>query len=256
MIPVIHLGFLNIPTFFLVISLSLSALLLFLSFRVDQFGKDRQMAFHIALLLMVGGFVGGRLLHVFYEEWPYYAANPELILYFWNGGFVYYGGFLLAWPLVWGFCYFKKESFLKWADFFTPLLSLSHALGRLGCVLAGCCFGQYCDLPWTVSGRHPTALYLMFGEFLIFLILLFLEKKYSKVKEAVAEHLTGDLAGHLFYKWIFLHALLRYVVEFYRDDFRGVFVHIPALGTVSISQALCLGLMLLSLIAFIKLRKN
>lgn len=248
MIPVIHLGFLSIPTFFLIISLSLSALLVFLSFRVDQFGNDRQIAFHIALLLMVGGFVGGRLLHVFYEEWPYYAADPKLILYFWNGGFVYYGGFLLAWPLVWGFCRLKKESFLKWADFFAPLLSLSHALGRLGCVLAGCCFGQYCDLPWAVSGRHPTATYLMVGEFFIFLILLFLEKSFLKDKKTIA--------GHLFYKWIFLHALLRYVVEFYRDDFRGVFVQIPALGSVSISQALCLGLMLLSLIAFIKLRKN
>ncbi len=248
MIPIIHLGSFSIPTFFLIISLSLSALLVFLSFRVDHFQKNRQIAFNIALLLMLSGFVGGRLLHVFYEEWAYYAANPKLILYFWNGGFVYYGGFVLAWPLVWYFCRLKKESFLKWADFFTPLLSLSHALGRLGCVLAGCCYGQFCNLPWAIGGRHPTAFYLMVGEFFIFLILLFLEKISLKTKNLIP--------GHLFFKWIFLHALLRYIVEFYRDDFRGVFLQIPSLGSVSISQALCLGLMIVSLIAFLKLRKK
>ncbi len=248
MIPILHLGVLQIPTFFLIISLSLSALLFFLSYRVDRFQKNRMLAFNIALILMVSGFIGGRLLHVFYEEWAYYTADPKLILYFWNGGFVYYGGFLLAWPITLWFCHRKKESFLKWADFFTPLLSLSHALGRLGCVLAGCCFGQFCDLSWAIGGRHPTALYLMAGELLIFLGLMVLEKLNSKIPKPVA--------GHLFYKWIFFHALLRYVVEFYRDDFRGVFLHIPGLGSLSISQALCLALMIVSLFATIRLQKT
>ena len=92
-------------------SLSLSALLFVLSYRVDQFRRNRQIAFNLALLLMVGGFVGGRLLHVFYEEWPYYAADLKQILFFWNGGFVYYGGFLVAWPLTYFYCRKRKESF-------------------------------------------------------------------------------------------------------------------------------------------------
>ncbi len=248
MIPDISLGPVQIPTFFLIISLSLSALLFVLSYRVDQFRRNRQIAFNLALLLMVGGFVGGRLLHVFYEEWPYYAADLKQILFFWNGGFVYYGGFLVAWPLTYFYCRQKKESFLQWADFFAPLLSLSHALGRLGCVLTGCCYGQFCELPWAVGGRHPTALYLMVGELFIFALLLFLEKYLEKSKNYVT--------GHLFFKWIFLHAFLRYVVEFYRDDFRGVFLRVPLLGSVSISQALCLGLMSVALVVFIKDRKR
>lgn len=248
MIPIISLGTVKLPTFFLIISLSLSALLLALSIRVDQFSKNRTFAFNLALLLMVSGFIGGRLLHVFYEEWPYYAADLKQILFFWNGGFVYYGGFLIAWPLTWIYCRQKKEAFLQWADFFAPLLSLSHALGRLGCVLTGCCYGQFCELPWAVGGRHPTALYLMIGELLIFALLLRLEKYAEKSKNYVA--------GHLFFKWIFLHAFLRYVVEFYRDDFRGVFLRIPLLGTISISQALCLGLMSIALFVFTKDRKR
>ncbi|OFZ30506.1 MAG: hypothetical protein A2622_08890 [Bdellovibrionales bacterium RIFCSPHIGHO2_01_FULL_40_29] len=245
MIPILRIGSLQIPTFFLVISLSLSALLVFLSYRVDQFRRDRQIAFNLALILMIGGFIGGRLLHVFYEEWLYYAADPKLILYFWNGGFVYYGGFLVAWPTAWIYCRIKKISFSDWANFFTPLISLSHALGRIGCILTGCCFGQFCELPWSVAGRHPTAWYLAIGELIIFAVLMFLEKKSREHKKVAIPEL-------LFFKWLFLHALLRYIVEFYRDDFRGRSVPIFGLGSISISQALCLLLMLISLGAFFR----
>lgn len=243
MIPIIDLGFVQIPTYFLVISLSISALLVFLSVRVDKFLVDRKLAFNIAIILMVSGFIGGRLLHVFYEEWDYYRHDPRLILFFWNGGFVYFGGLIAGWISVWAYCAYKKMSFLQWADFFAPLLSLSHALGRIGCVLSGCCFGTYCTLPWALEGRHPTASYLVFGELIIFAIIYKLEKLNNATEKKASD-------GILFFKWIFLSSLLRYCVEFYRDDFRGAFFHIPGLGPLSVSQAICMGLMGLSLIIF------
>ena len=135
MMPVLNIGTLSIPTFFIVISLSLSFLVIYLSYRTEARDVDRQAAFDIAIILMVAGFVGGRLMHVFYEEWPYYQKYPIQILYFWQGGYVFFGGFILCAISVYAYCKLKKVDFLQMADFFAPLLSLSHAFGRLGCFL-------------------------------------------------------------------------------------------------------------------------
>ncbi len=245
MIPFIYLGSLQIPTFFLVISLSLSFLLFLLSYRVDAFSKNRKLAFDISLLLMGSAFVGGRLMHIFYEEFDYYRANPEQVFYFWNGGFVYFGGLILC--AISGFVYarYKKINFLEWADFFTPLFSLSHALGRIGCFLSGCCFGSQCILPWAYAGRHPTALYLVLGEFFIFFLLLLMEKKQSY-----------QFSGALFVKWLMLHSLLRFNVEYFRDDFRGLFIKFPVLGSLSISQVVSLVVILVCLSFFFYRTKN
>ena len=239
MIPFIYLGSLQIPTFFLVISLSLSCLLFLLSYRVDSFSKNRKLAFDISLLLMASAFIGGRLMHIFYEEFDYYRANPEQVLYFWNGGFVYFGGLILCAISGFVFARYKKINFLEWADFFTPLFSLSHALGRIGCFLSGCCFGSQCLLPWAYAGRHPTALYLALGEFFIFILLLLMEKKQSY-----------KFSGSLFVKWLMLHSLLRFNVEYFRDDFRGLFIKFPLLGSLSISQIVSLVIILVSLSFF------
>ena len=66
MMPIIDFGSLHIPTFFLVISLSLSGLLLLLSERVELYKINRKIAFDFAILLMVSGFIGGRLMHIFF----------------------------------------------------------------------------------------------------------------------------------------------------------------------------------------------
>lgn len=230
MMPIINFGAIHIPSFFVVISLSLSFLLVYLSKRVDQFKRDRKIAFDIAIVLMLAGFAGGRLMHVFFEEWPYYQQDFNRIFEFWKGGFVYYGGMIGAFVAGFIFVKIKKQDFLGWADFFTPLFSLSHALGRVGCLLSGCCYGQFCELPWAIEGRHPTVLYLVFGELIIFSTLLYFEKNKSIIK------------GHLFTKWILLHSVLRLIVEYFRDDFRGNFFRLPLMGHVSISQVISLAL--------------
>lgn len=244
MIPFISFGSMQIPTFFLVISLSLSGLLFFLSYRVDAFSKNRGLAFDIAILLMVSGFIGGRLMHVFYEEWAYYKQNPEQIFYFWNGGFVFLGGLIFC--LISGliFAKYKKINFSDWADFFTPLFSLAHALGRIGCFFSGCCFGSQCAVPWSYAGRHPTALYSAAGELVIFFLLLLIEKKQ-----------VYKFSGGLFAKWLLLHSLLRFYVEYFRDDFRGLFIRLPLLGLLSISQIISLIIIICCLVFFYSKRK-
>lgn len=231
MMPIINFGAIHLPTFFLVISVSLSILLIFLSMRVDRFGKDRKIAFDLSIVLMLSGFAGGRLLHVFFEEWTYYSQDLSRIFEFWRGGFVFYGGMIGASIASYIYLKIKKQNFLQWADFFAPLFSLSHALGRIGCLLSGCCFGTMCTLPWAMDGRHPTVIYTIGGELLIFVLLLLYEK-YEK-----------SPPGHIFMKWVLLHSILRLNVEYFRDDFRGAFFNIPLFGNLSISQVISLLLM-------------
>jgi phosphatidylglycerol:prolipoprotein diacylglycerol transferase len=230
MLPQIKFLGLQLPTFFLVISLSLTFLLFWLSLRLDsEKGKDfdRKTAFDLSLIIMISGFLGSRLFHVFYEHWDFYSVYPIEIFKFWNGGFVYFGGFLAALFMSGAYLKSQKQRFLKWADFFTPLLSASYALGRIGCLLEGCCYGQYCNLPWSISGRHPTQIYMSLGEFFIFGIILWLEKK------------KPVFTGFLFTTWIMLHSVFRFIFEFFRDDDRGVSI----IG-LSISQMICVVLLL------------
>lgn len=244
MMPYLTIGSLSIPTFFIVISLSLSFLVIYLAQRLEDYNGDRKIAYDIAVILMAMGLVGGRLMHVFYEEWPYYQKYPIQILYFWQGGYVFFGGFVLAILSGFIFCKIKKIDFLQHADFFAPLASLAHAFGRLGCFFAGCCFGAKCDLAWAMDGRHPTTLYLSAGELVIFAYLIFLEKKTRQSNQP-------EIKGSIFMKWILLHSLLRYFIEYFRDDFRGGFYNWPLIGQLSVSQVVCLILIFVSLAFFI-----
>ncbi len=228
MYPQISLFNLHLPTFFLVISLSLTFLVFWLSRRLESdLGQNfnQKIAFNLALLMMITGFLGGRIFHVFYEEWPFYQEYPAQIFKFWNGGFVYFGGFAAALLVSYLYLKYEKQNFIKWADFLTPLLSASYAMGRIGCFFEGCCYGQFCELPWAIAGRHPTQIYMALGEFFILGLLITFEKKKSVFD------------GSLFFKWVVLHSIFRFVFEYFRDDDRGNMI-----WGLSVSQIFCVAL--------------
>ena len=220
--PVIKIGPLEIPTFFLIISLSLSLLLIWFNRRLlkaDQKKLNARIGFNLILIIMVAGLCGGRLLHVFYEEWPYYQDYPLEIFKFWKGGFVFYGGFFVSLLFSWLYLKFEKESFYKWADFLTPFLSASYVFGRLGCFFEGCCYGKHCELPWAIGHRHPTQIYMLLAELVLLLYLLWRERR------------STPFIGFLFLFWISMHTATRFLIEFLRDDDRGAL-----LAGLSVSQ--------------------
>ncbi len=190
--------------------------LLYLSLKKSNlssvFGLD------LALVILISGVLGGRFLHIVYENLDLYIQYPLQIFKFWEGGFVFYGAVLFALISSYLFIKHKKEDFFIWADFFAPFLALSYVLGRGGCLIAGCCYGGYCDLPWAIEGRHPTQVYAMVTESLVLLFLLS-EKKRDNPK------------GIVFLYWLIGHALGRIIMEFYRDDFRGEFIFGISLST-------------------------
>ncbi|WP_291515604.1 prolipoprotein diacylglyceryl transferase [Bdellovibrio sp. ArHS] len=208
-----------VPTYYLILSMTVSICLWWLVQRSHSLGLSRRLTLDLSLIVMVSGFIGGRLFHVFYEDFPYYREEPTRVLQIWNGGFVFYGGALLAGFAAIIYLFLKNKSQLEnYLDMFAPVLSFSYVMGRIACLLAGCCFGKYCELPWAYGGRHPTQAYAAAWELGVLFILLGLEKAPRK------------RVGAVFYIWMILHAIGRLIMEFFRDDFRG-----PSLG-MSISS--------------------
>lgn len=166
---------------------------------------------------MVSALVGARLFHVFYENYDFYREDWWRVFYIWNGGFVFYGGAIFSTLAGLTFLHWQRPGEeKKYLDLFAPVCSLSYALGRTGCLMAGCCFGRVCELPWAIQGRHPAQLYASFWELGVLLILLGVEKT-SKAQRAAFLRPPGSV----FFLWMVLHGVGRLIMEHFRDDFRG-----------------------------------
>lgn len=121
--------------------------LLISSFLAAWQGKRRGMVpdvfFDLTFIAVGSGFLGARIFYIF-TEFEEFLANPmELILS--RTGFVFLGGFLTATATCIWYIRWKKLDFWKIADILVPSLALGHAFGRLGCHLAGCCYGGVCN---------------------------------------------------------------------------------------------------------------
>ncbi|VEN73590.1 Prolipoprotein diacylglyceryl transferase [Candidatus Desulfarcum epimagneticum] len=181
---------------------------------------------------LIAGIVGARLFYALTDPAPY-IQNPLALLKIWEGGLVFYGAFILAVPTI--FIYARRHG-LKAAvifDILAPGLALGHFFGRIGCFLAGCCYGKASDLPFAVVfqnpgslaplnlGLHPVQLYSALSNLLIFGFLWLLRKRLR-------------IDGQLFWVYVLLYAAARFFLEFFRGDFRGDFVF----GILSPAQTL------------------
>src|SRR4030043_1413495 len=181
-------GPLTIHTYGLLVAVGF---LIGLGFAVRQARKEGTPAdkiIDLGFYILLSAIIGLRLFFILINA-SHYIKNPLDIFKIWEGGLVFYGGVLLAVPTaIW---YVKKNGLGIWrtADVFAPSIAIGHALGRLGCFFAGCCYGKTAEaLPWAVRFTyseslaqigiplHPTQLYESAGEFINFLILIALRK--------------------------------------------------------------------------------
>ncbi|MBF0468676.1 MAG: prolipoprotein diacylglyceryl transferase, partial [Desulfamplus sp.] len=179
---------------------------------------------------------GARVLYVL-VNFNEFASDPISVFKIWNGGLVFYGGFIAA--LVSAFLFVRKKGLPlgKTADIIAPAIALGHAIGRIGCFFAGCCYGQRCDLPWAVIFKdsqslaplniylHPTQIYEAVSNLVLFVILLFVDNRKKR-------------DGITFWFYIFLYGLVRSFIETFRGDPRGDFIS----GSLSVSQGIGLSM--------------
>mgnify|MGYP000408300968 CR=1 FL=1 len=252
MYPFVHIGSVALPTYTVIISLIFSLSVFWLLHRAQKLNRDRGVALDLGLVIMICGFLGSRVFHVIYEEPKYYWEEPADIFKVWQGGFVFYGGFLGAWLGGIWFLKKKRQPILVWHDLLAPIISLGYSLGRLACLAAGCCYGKETYLPWGIRfplgveaptgiSLHPTQLYSSIWEFLVFLVLITLESRPLK---------NNRIPGVLFAIWLTLHALGRLVMEYFRMDARG-----PSFLGLSISSLISLILLVCAVALYIRLNK-
>lgn len=202
-------------------------------FLAKRSGLDDDALFSIGLVGIVGGIIGAKLLY-YIVEFPSVLENPSMLLNF-GEGFVVYGGLIAGFlsPLI--YTRKKKLPFLPYLDCAVPGVAFAQGCGRIGCFLAGCCYGKETTAWYGVTfpadslapagvSLIPTQLISAAGDFVVALILLLIHRKLYKAGE------TGKKAGAVAGVYLMLYAAGRFAIEFLRDDPRG------SVGALSTSQ--------------------
>jgi phosphatidylglycerol---prolipoprotein diacylglyceryl transferase len=163
---------------------------------------DPAVIYDLVFLVLVTSLIGVRLAYVLTHLADFRSVLQVFAI--WDGGLTLYGGILLSAFAVWWFCRRRRLAFLPVADTLAPGVILGIGITRLGCFMAGCCYGKPCDLPWAVHfpagsqavrefgsrGLHPSQLYGSAAGFLIFALLLLWERRPAAVGATFARFLA------------------------------------------------------------------
>jgi phosphatidylglycerol:prolipoprotein diacylglycerol transferase len=117
-------------------------------------GLAEEHIYSVGLWGIIGGIIVSRLFHVI-DKWSYYIAHPAQIFGF--EGLTVYGAVLGALLAVLIYCWVKKISFWLMGDVIAPGAILGQAIGRVGCLMNGCCYGLPTSLPWGVVYTNPAS---------------------------------------------------------------------------------------------------
>jgi phosphatidylglycerol:prolipoprotein diacylglycerol transferase len=221
-------------------------------------GLPRERVYDLCLWMLLAGLVGSKIMMLFTE--PEYRADPlQLIsLDFLRSGGVFYGGLLGA--VGAGYFLMKRYKLPWWqtADACAPGIAIGNFFGRQGCFAAGCCWGKPTTLPWGVkfselgheitgvpidTHLHPTQLYESFAMLLVFLFLLWLHKRRS-------------FSGQVVLAYALLYSVIRFSIEFVRDDPRGNILGLTTLTGLSTSQMISLVVGICALVLLIVRRRS
>ena len=229
MFPIlIRLGPFTLHTYGLMVALGIFAALKML---ISQAAKDgysgsevEESLSSLVVYIAVWGILGARLFYVV-THWSEFSENLLGILKIWEGGLVFYGGFVAAAAsfFVWRAQY--KSIFKDWkllADWIAPSIAFGHALGRLGCFAAGCCYGAPTSLPWAAVFTdpetlapigiplHPTQIYesVFLGCLGFFLLWRLTEARKSPTRNP----------GSIFTDYLILYSIGRFALECFRND--------------------------------------
>jgi phosphatidylglycerol:prolipoprotein diacylglycerol transferase len=251
-------GLINIYSYGFMLALAFILGIFLAQKRARKAGIAKNKIIDLSLYVLVSGILGARILFVLLD-WQYYRYNFIEIFKIWQGGLVFYGGFITALLASIWFAQKNKLSFWKLADIMAPSIALGISLGRIGCFLNGCCYGKISEsfgicfpvsspafnqqlAEGLITGNAvsslpviPTQLYSSLSAFIIFLTLILVEKKQR-------------FDGFLFWFFILLYSFARFIIEYFRYyDYNYILWK-----GLTISQIISIGLFILSLIFLVK----
>jgi len=205
-------------------------------------GLPREKIYDLSLWMLVASLIGSKVLMLFTE--PEYRDHPWqlLSLDFLRSGGVFYGGLVGA--ILMGYFLMKRYRLPWWktADACAPGIAIGNFFGRQGCFAAGCCWGKPTSLPWGVKFTelgheitgvptntylHPTQLYESFAMLIVCFFLLWLHKR-------------KRFNGQVILVYALSYSVVRFAIEFVRDDPRGDIFGLTSLTGLSTSQMISL----------------
>jgi phosphatidylglycerol:prolipoprotein diacylglycerol transferase len=255
---IFHIGNFPINTYGVLLAVAFLCAILIAVRLARRDGLPGEKIYDLSLWMLLAGLVGSKILMLFTE--PEYRDNPALLLSldFLRSGGVFYGGLLGA--VLAGYFLMKRYKLPWWktADACAPGIAVANFFGRQGCFAAGCCWGKPTTLPWgvkfTEAGHqitgvptdaylHPTQLYESFAMLLVFFFLLWL-------------HRRKRFDGQVILAYALLYSVIRFAIEFVRDDPRGDVFGLTSLTGLSTSQLISLVVGIWALILLIRRRRR
>lgn len=204
-------------------------------------GIDADELFNLTTISVIGGFACAKVLFCI-VEWDSFVKNSLGTLG--SSGFVVYGGIIGGILLCALYCKMKKLPFWKYFDTVLPAVAIAQGFGRIGCFLAGCCYGRETDSFVGIAFHNskfapndvkliPTQLFSSAGCFIMAAVLFAYSRKERK------DARTGAL-------YLIMYSIGRSVIEYFRNDYRG------AIGILSTSQFISIFILIAGIILFVK----
>ena len=240
----IDFGFFQLPSYGVLLAAAVVVALWTLRLRANLAGMDGTRLVDFGLWLVIWALLGAKLLLVLVEL-PRYLRDPASIIGTIRAGGVFLGGFLAAVIAAVILLRRYKLPTLPSFDVLSPSLALSHAIGRIGCLLAGCCWGAACDLPWAITYTSPVAaenlgtpLHQHLHPFPVYSSLF----NFGLYVVLAAYYRRHPAAGRVFATYLLLYGVGRFFLELTRGDaIRGFVLG----GALSTSQLISIALVII-----------
>jgi phosphatidylglycerol---prolipoprotein diacylglyceryl transferase len=193
--------------------------------RARRAGLDGNKVLDLGIWVIIAALVGAKLL-LFVVDFRHFTSSWQEFTTLLRSGGVFYGGLIAA--VVVCIYQLRKHKLPLWTsgDLFAPGIALGYMVGRLGCLMAGCCYGKPTSVPWAITFTdpaanlnvgtplhvplHPTQIYESLAGLIILGVLLLVERR------------GRAFAGRTFWLFVLLYSVFRFVIEFYRGDDRGL----------------------------------
>ncbi len=266
------IGKLNVPGYGFMIGIGFIVALLVGEYRAKKKGLNQESVIDMAIIAILCGFLGAKLLYIIVNLQEFIEAPGSVLG---RAGFVVYGGIIAGVLCCLLYCHIKKLSFLQYFDLIIPEVAIAQGFGRIGCFLAGCCYGRHTDSAFGVIFPEgslapagvkliPTQLISAAGDILFAVILIVISDVVfknvvygnsrndaeSSEKTASRSKKFGYVAGDIGCLYLWMYGVGRFLIEFLRDDYRG------AVGALSTSQFISLFIVLGGIVLFVFNRRN
>lgn len=227
MLPYINILGIVLPTYGMLAFIGIAVAICFGVFYFSKFHNiKREDIFYASMFALIGAGIGAKLLYIItilpdiiknFDSLNWQNLIPRLL----QGGFVFYGGLIGGALGVYIYSKSFKISFRELCNIFISVIPIFHAIGRIGCLLAGCCYGReyngFGSIIFYNTQMAPVGIPLFpmqivesICNLIIFIIIIGTYKKFKGTYKTIAIYAV-------------LYSIVRFVLEFYRgDEIRGI----------------------------------